>query len=448
MSSGLATERRGHAALKPSKPVGRYRPGIAPQGQALASDSDSDEEHEQAAQAEEAALEAEEAEDLGRQDLAVPAKAAKPSIRLRDVTLPAAQAQVDGSSSSEYETDSEAEAAATAKTSKVAPTAESSSEYETDSEDDVKPIYKPVFVPKRQRENGATNLPGVMSIEEQELDHQARLEAQRRESHALIAQSIQRELASKEKEEVFPGFDDRDGVDPTAEFEAWKLRELLRLQRDQAARYAREQEREEIERRRAMPEEVRLREDLERAEQSRQEKPKGSQAFLQKYHHKGAFYADDEILKRHDYTQATGATIKNASSLPAVMQKKNFGKAHQTKYTHLRDQDTSRPDAAGGGSSDRACFLCGQPGHVKSECPNAESMSKGPSGANAMPSLRPFGARPSNDHDRDDSFRDRSNGERRRDQRPGAYRDGRKRSASPRERYEDLDYDKRRRKRD
>ena len=39
-----------------------------------------------------------------------------------------------------------------------------------------------------------------------------------------------------------------------------------------------------------MPEEQRMREDMERAEQGRREKPKGNQVFLQKFWHKGAFH--------------------------------------------------------------------------------------------------------------------------------------------------------------
>jgi hypothetical protein len=52
----------------------------------------------------------------------------------------------------------------------------------------------------------------------------------------------------------------------------------------------REQEREEIERRRALPEEQRLKEDTDKADKSRAEKSKGQQKFLQKYWHKGAFH--------------------------------------------------------------------------------------------------------------------------------------------------------------
>lgn len=39
-------------------------------------------------------------------------------------------------------------------------------------------------------------------------------------------------------EEVFPDVDDTDELDPTGEFEAWKLRELMRIKRDKEAFYA------------------------------------------------------------------------------------------------------------------------------------------------------------------------------------------------------------------
>ncbi len=84
--------------------------------------------------------------------------------------------------------------------------------------------------------------------------------------------------------------DDTDGLDPTLEFEEWRLRELGRIKRDKEIQVKREEEREEIERRRALPEAQRLAEDLEHAEKSRKEKPQGKQKFLQKYYHKGAFH--------------------------------------------------------------------------------------------------------------------------------------------------------------
>ena len=97
-------------------------------------------------------------------------------------------------------------------------------------------------------------------------------------------------LILEEKEAEIPDIDDTDGLDPEGEFEAWRLRELARIKRDKEAEVQRELEREEIERRRALPEEQRLKEDMENAKRTRDEKPKGQQKFLQKYWHKGAFH--------------------------------------------------------------------------------------------------------------------------------------------------------------
>jgi hypothetical protein len=94
----------------------------------------------------------------------------------------------------------------------------------------------------------------------------------------------------EEKEEIIPDVDDADGLDPAGEFEAWRLRELGRIKKEKEEELRREEEREEIERRRALPEEQRMKEDLERANKLREEKPKGKQKFLQKYWHKGAFH--------------------------------------------------------------------------------------------------------------------------------------------------------------
>jgi len=95
---------------------------------------------------------------------------------------------------------------------------------------------------------------------------------------------------TEEKDEAIPDVDDTDGLDPAAEFEAWRLRELNRIKTEKEEELCREEEREEIERRRAMPEEQRMKEDLERAHKLREDKPKGQQKFLQKYWHKGAFH--------------------------------------------------------------------------------------------------------------------------------------------------------------
>lgn len=84
--------------------------------------------------------------------------------------------------------------------------------------------------------------------------------------------------------------DDTDGLDPEGEFEDWRARELARMLRDQQAAAERDAEQAEIDKRRAMPEEQRLREDEAYAQKTRDDKPKGERAFMEKYYHKGAFH--------------------------------------------------------------------------------------------------------------------------------------------------------------
>lgn len=148
----------------------------------------------------------------------------------------------------------------------------------------------------------------AQEAEEMQKRQELAAEERKKESYDLVAESIRRELAeskkflhllcpaylyshlTEEKEDVIPDVDDTDGLDPEGEFEAWRLRELGRIKKEKEEELRREEEREEIERRRALPEEQRMKEDLERAKKSREEKPKGQQKFLQKYWHKGAFH--------------------------------------------------------------------------------------------------------------------------------------------------------------
>ncbi|KAI8879118.1 hypothetical protein K501DRAFT_336319 [Backusella circina FSU 941] len=227
---------------------------------------------------------------------------------------------------------------------------ESSSEYESSSEeeDTLSRLPKPVFIPKSRRETILKQEQIAKEEEEREKKLEEELEERKKQSHAMLADELKRENEQddeKDKGEFEEMPDDTDGLDEEAEFDAWRIRELTRVKRDREERIAREREEEELERRRALPEDVRLKEDLERAKQSK-DKDRGQFTFMQKYYHKGAFYQDDdnEVLNR-DYTAPTIDEVRNKDLLPKVMQVKNFGLAGRTKYTHLVDQDTSKRDS-------------------------------------------------------------------------------------------------------
>ncbi|BGP57113.1 hypothetical protein JCM8202_000555 [Rhodotorula sphaerocarpa] len=419
---------------QPLRPAARYRPGKAPAPVADDPDeSDDEQQQQQAAGGEDAGAGAADEEDGDGDEQVTEFGGAGTAARAQNagkgaLNVALKQVQVDQtgkvtvggrdevgrteleSSEGEYETDSEEEKPAAKPVFRpkgpAAPAKQESSEYETDSEEEseeeeapLKPIYKPVFVSKRNRDTVAERQK-ELDPEALEAKRDAEERKRREEAKVLVADSIIREIATKEAQEVHPDVDDTDGLDPEAEFEAWKLRELMRLKRDREARYALEKVREEVEARRAMPEELRMKEDTERAEKTRKEKKRGQQAFLQKYHHKGVFHQDSDILSKHDYTAPTESTV-DVSALPAVMQKRNFGKAHQTKYTHLAAEDTSRhsggwgrPGGGGGGGGGAGggggCFVCGGP-HLKRDCPQLAAgehpSGSGPGGSGAAPSV-------------------------------------------------------------
>ena len=76
----------------------------------------------------------------------------------------------------------------------------------------------------------------------------------------------------------------------------------------------------------------------------KQKKEGSKYKFMQKYYHKGAYFQEEDILKR-DFNQPTLEDKFNKEMMPKAMQVKDFGFAGRTKYTHLQDQDTSKPDA-------------------------------------------------------------------------------------------------------
>lgn len=71
-------------------------------------------------------------------------------------------------------------------------------------------------------------------------------------------------------------------------------------------------------------------------------------AFLQKYYHKGVFYLDEESVKNdddirnRDFHAPTEKDMVNKKLLPKVMQVREFGKRSQSKWTYLRNEDTTK----------------------------------------------------------------------------------------------------------
>lgn len=215
----------------------------------------------------------------------------------------------------------------------------------SDSSEDEPVLLKPVFVPKTERQTFA-------DAEEQEDDYERLKKERHDEAHALLAEYVRFEsVAAKRKDEELEAtsgaldpksVDDTDDLDEEAESQAWKLRELLRIKRDRTEREAREREQIELERLRNLTEAEKQEIDKEKLK-AWEDKPKSEYKFLQKYYHKGAFFADntDDALLNRDYAQPTGEDHARKDFLPETMQVKNFGKRGRTKWTHLTNEDTT-----------------------------------------------------------------------------------------------------------
>ncbi|CAB76265.1 Microfibrillar-associated protein family protein [Schizosaccharomyces pombe] len=170
-------------------------------------------------------------------------------------------------------------------------------------------------------------------------------------SQKILEETIKRELLLKETKnnnELLNDIDDTDGIDPQSEYELWKLRHLLRKKRDKEKSLELEREKMAIEERRLMNSEEREAQDLKDAEASRRGKKKSSMQFLQKYYHKGAFYQNEDIVSKRDYSEATEGEVLNKDLLPKPMQIRGdlFAKAGQTRWTHLANEDTTKEGSA------------------------------------------------------------------------------------------------------
>ena len=259
---------------------------------------------------------------------------------------------------------------------------ESSEEEESSSSEEEAPrrkFQRPTFIKKSDREQlqaqaqstptpapepndtAASDLRESSTHITSELDEQARRLAQ---ADLLIKDKLERDIIARaqgkkawdDDEDIAPEnlIDDTDGLDPEAEYAAWKVRELKRLKRDREALIAREKEIEEVERRRNLTAEEREKEDREYLERQKQERDAGRSSdtqnqYLARYHHKGAFFQGDEnaeLLKRRDVMGARFEDqVADKSTLPEYMRLRDMtklGKKGRTRYTDLKGQDTGR----------------------------------------------------------------------------------------------------------
>ncbi|PCH08443.1 Hypothetical protein PENO1_005330 [Penicillium occitanis (nom. inval.)] len=369
---------------QPLKPVKRYRPGKAlPEEQSSEEEEDEDENAQ-----EEERRKQEEAERRrkSQQTRSAPKATSFPASAAGKVTKGVKDVTLEDEDEEGFVTEEEEEEATVAKPSTAqkpaaagqAPAAaveseeeeeeseEEESEEEESSEDEApkRVLLRPTFIKKDKRkaneENGGQ--PALATgVADTAAEAEARRAQRQEKADFLVSDQLEKEamarLAGKkawdEDENVAAeeeALDDRDGLDPEAEYAAWKLRELKRIKRQREAIEEAEKEREEIERRRALAPEEREREDQEFIQKQKEEKEagRGQTGFMQRYFHKGAFFRDDlerEGLDKRNIMGARFADETNREVLPEYMQIRDMtklGRKGRTRYKDLRSEDTGR----------------------------------------------------------------------------------------------------------
>jgi microfibrillar-associated protein 1 len=245
---------------------------------------------------------------------------------------------------------------------------EGESEYEEEEEDDDGPLIAklppPVFMRKEDRDTIRER--EKTEAEEKRLEAEREAKAQERadESRNLMVEELKRE-ALEQVAAQSEGEPEEDDLNDEEAYEQWKVRELRRIKREKEELEKMKAEQEDVARRRKLTDDEVAKLDADRL--ALKEKPKWNYlqkyawlcpcvgtdiVFFRRYWHKGAYYADDDLLKR-DYSAPTEADRVDKSVLPSVLQVKNFGKAGRVKWTHLTAEDTTKHDA---GWTDKETF--------------------------------------------------------------------------------------------
>lgn len=226
----------------------------------------------------------------------------------------------------------------------VAPVSEAEEEYADAA------VAKPVFVSHRDR----ITVKEREKLEEEEKERKEREEQRKQQrkqdTHRIVVEVVRREIeqlqnVTGDSDEDLPS--DNDEENEAEEYERWKVREIHRIKAYREEREKWQREKDDILRRRNLTDDQRKREDLAAAMANRKAE-EVKWRFLQKYYHKGAFFMDTaekgrtkEALYDRDYGHATGEDKFDKTTMPQVMQVKNFGKMGRVKWTHLVKEDTT-----------------------------------------------------------------------------------------------------------
>jgi microfibrillar-associated protein 1 len=246
-----------------------------------------------------------------------------------------------------------------------------SSEYETDSDEDDsdddfgghKPLAKPVFVPRTNRETLAERTALEKEAEEEAERQRLRVEQRKLETKEILAARLAEEEAQEAAAAAGPKgaediLTDDEAVDQDEEYQVWRNREMQRIGRDKEEREREIRDAEEKERWKALTEEERiayLQANPKNVDTKNDggDKNKQQHGFLQKYYHRGAFFQTEATWKHdetaplaglatdRDFSAPTGEDVYRKEALPKVMQVKNFGRSGRSKWTHLAAEDTT-----------------------------------------------------------------------------------------------------------
>jgi microfibrillar-associated protein 1 len=237
---------------------------------------------------------------------------------------------------------------------------ESSWEYESESEgEDDRKLVKPVFVTKVGRATMEERARIDAEYAAEEVSKKKRTESRKLETRQMVAEELVREQQQVVARTQRATREDTDSEgNEEEEYDRWRLRELKRIKRDKEERQVHEREKLEVERRRGMTDSQVVAEDQQ---MGKGKKTRAQMVFMQKYHHKGAFFMENDEANLHKeslYNRDTNEALESDRNTARQAQggpydgskvfevrRGQFGKMGQTKWTHLTNEDTTKLDS-------------------------------------------------------------------------------------------------------